>query len=69
MHLLARSFDFMATSTTVPAVELTNVTKSYGSVQALKSFSLTVHPGEVVAVLGPNGAGKSTAIALMLGMR
>jgi ABC-2 type transport system ATP-binding protein len=59
----------MATSTTVPAVELINVTKHYGSVQALKGVSLTVHPGEVVAVLGPNGAGKSTSIALMLGMR
>lgn len=58
----------MATSTTVSAVELINVTKNYGSVQALKGISLTVNPGEVVAVLGPNGAGKSTSIALMLGM-
>ncbi|MEO7021879.1 MAG: ABC transporter ATP-binding protein, partial [Ktedonobacteraceae bacterium] len=46
-----------------------NVTKNYGSVQALKGISLTVQPGEVVAFLGPNGAGKSTAISLMLGMR
>ena len=52
-----------------PAVELKNVTKSYGSVQALKGISLRVDAGEVVAFLGPNGAGKSTAIALMLGMR
>jgi ABC-2 type transport system ATP-binding protein len=59
----------MATGTATPAVELQNVTKNYGSVQALKGISLTVEPGEVVAVLGPNGAGKSTSIALMLGMR
>jgi ABC-2 type transport system ATP-binding protein len=59
----------MATSIATPAVELHNVTKNYGSVQALKGVSLTVERGEVVAVLGPNGAGKSTSIALMLGMR
>jgi ABC-2 type transport system ATP-binding protein len=59
----------MATGTATTAVELQNVTKQYGSIQALKGISLTVAPGEVVAVLGPNGAGKSTAIALMLGMR
>lgn len=59
----------MATGTTTSAVELQNVTKNYGSTQALKGINLTVEPGEVVAVLGPNGAGKSTSIALMLGMR
>ncbi len=57
------------TGKAAPAVELQNVTKNYGSVQALKGISLTVERGEVVAVLGPNGAGKSTSIALMLGMR
>lgn len=59
----------MATHTATPAVELQQVTKSYGSVQALKGISLTVEPGGVVAILGPNGAGKTTAISLMIGMR
>lgn len=59
----------MGTGVAIPAVELDHVTKNYGHVQALKDISLTVEPGEVVAVLGPNGAGKSTSIALMLGMR
>lgn len=59
----------MVTGAAIPAVELDHVTKNYGSVQALKGISLTIEPGEVVAVLGPNGAGKSTSIALMLGMR
>ena len=59
----------ITTDTETPAVQLENVTKNYGSVQALKGISLTVEKGEVVAFLGPNGAGKSTSIALMLGMR
>ncbi|HEY6541915.1 MAG TPA: ABC transporter ATP-binding protein [Ktedonobacteraceae bacterium] len=59
----------MATNMATPAVELHNVSKNYGSVQALKDVSLTVERGDVVAVLGPNGAGKSTSITLMLGMR
>ncbi len=59
----------MAMSTATPAVELHDVSKNYGGVQALKGVSLTVERGEVVAVLGPNGAGKSTSISLMLGMR
>ena len=52
-----------------PAVELVDVHKSYGSVQALKGVDLTIHPGELVAMLGPNGAGKTTSINLMLGLR
>jgi ABC-2 type transport system ATP-binding protein len=59
----------METSSSMPAVELQNVSKNYRDVQALKNINLTVKQGEVVAVLGPNGAGKSTSIALMLGMR
>lgn len=59
----------MITRTATPAVELQQVTKNYGRVQALKGISLTVEPGEVVAILGPNGAGKTTAISLMIGMR
>ncbi len=52
-----------------PFVELVDAHKSYGSVQALKGVSLTVNPGELVAMLGPNGAGKTTAISLMTGLR
>ena len=64
-----KEVDLMATRIAIPAVELQQVTKNYSSVQALKGISLTVEPGEVVAILGPNGAGKTTAISLMIGMR
>jgi len=47
---------------------LTNVSKNYGEVRALRSVDLDVHAGEVVAVLGPNGAGKTTAVKLLLGL-
>ena len=56
------------TTTSAPAVALMDVHKAYGSVPAVDGISLTVAPGEVVAVLGPNGAGKTTTIDIMLGL-
>ena len=50
------------------ALELRSVSKSYGKVQALKDFDLSIEPGQIVALLGPNGAGKTTAINLLLGL-
>jgi ABC-2 type transport system ATP-binding protein len=55
--------------TSTPAIELHNATKRFGPLTALLDVSLTVQPGETVAMLGPNGAGKTTAVSLMLGMR
>ena len=52
-----------------PVVELSDTSKHYGHVQALKDVSLRIEQGEVVAMLGPNGAGKTTSISLMLGTR
>jgi simple sugar transport system ATP-binding protein len=49
-------------------LRLENVQKSFGSVHALKSASLTLHEGEVVALLGDNGAGKSTLIKAISGV-
>lgn len=50
-------------------VTLNNVHKRFGAIDALRGFTLAVHPGEVIAFLGPNGAGKTTAISIMLGLR
>jgi len=42
------------------------LTKSYGSVQALRGVDLEVKPGEIFGFLGPNGSGKTTTIRCML---
>ncbi|HEY3184444.1 MAG TPA: sugar ABC transporter ATP-binding protein [Gaiellaceae bacterium] len=55
-------------SETAPLLEATDVAKSYGPVQALRSASLAVAPGEVHALLGANGAGKSTLVKILTGV-
>ncbi|MEO8035087.1 MAG: ABC transporter ATP-binding protein [Acidobacteriota bacterium] len=51
-----------------PPAILSNVSKNYDSVVALKDLSLAIQPGELVALLGANGAGKTTAVRLLLGL-
>ena len=46
-------------------VKLSDLSKSFGSVQALKKLSLSIDAGEFVGLVGPNGAGKSTTIQLL----
>jgi ABC-2 type transport system ATP-binding protein len=50
------------------AIVLSDLSKSYGEVRAVKSIDLAIAPGETVALLGPNGAGKTTTIDMMLGL-
>jgi D-xylose transport system ATP-binding protein len=52
---------------TAPLIELRNITKSFGSVQALDDVDFEVRPGEVMALVGDNGAGKSTLIKCIAG--
>ena len=49
-------------------IDLTNVTKAYGSKVAVDGLTLHIEPGELFAFLGPNGAGKTTTIKLMCGL-
>ena len=49
-------------------VEVSNLTKSFGKVNALKGVNLQIKEGEVFAYIGPNGAGKSTTIRVLLGI-
>jgi ABC-2 type transport system ATP-binding protein len=50
------------------AISLRGVTKSFGTVPAVRGIDLEIRPGEVVAFLGPNGAGKTTTIDMVLGL-
>jgi len=47
-------------------VEVSNISKSFGTTRAVVDVSFTVERGEIFGLLGPNGAGKTTAIRLML---
>jgi branched-chain amino acid transport system ATP-binding protein len=52
----------------VSLLEVDKVTKSFGSLVAVRNVSLAVEPGELCAVIGPNGAGKTTFFNLISGL-
>jgi len=49
-------------------LELHDVTKSFGSVLAVRPLSLVLPPGETVVLIGPSGSGKSTILRMMIGL-
>ena len=51
----------------VAILELTNISKHFGAIQAVNDISLSLAPGEVVGLMGDNGAGKSTVVKLVAG--
>ena len=53
---------------TKPMLKLIDVETCYGSIRALKGISLSVAPGEIVALIGSNGAGKSTTLMSISGI-
>jgi ABC-2 type transport system ATP-binding protein len=50
---------------TIPAIEVRDLKKSFGEVEAVRGVSFEVAPGEVFGFLGPNGAGKTTTINML----
>lgn len=50
------------------AVELRELDRRYGPVQALDGLTLRMEPGELVALLGPSGCGKTTALRILAGL-
>lgn len=49
-------------------IEVRQLSKNFGSVQAVANLSFTVEPGSVTGFLGPNGAGKTTTLRMILGL-
>lgn len=47
------------------SINVTNITKTYGTQKALNSVSFSIKTGEIVGFLGPNGAGKSTLMKIL----
>lgn len=52
-------------ATVAPSIEVTGLTKSYGTNNVLRGIDLTVEPGTMLALLGPNGAGKTTTVRIL----
>ncbi len=52
----------------VPAIELKNITKSFGSIVANSNINLTVNKGEILSLLGENGSGKTTLMNMISGI-
>ena len=51
-----------------PAIELKNITKSFGSIVANRNVSLSVNRGEILSILGENGSGKTTLMNMISGI-
>ncbi len=52
----------------LPLLQVENLAKAYGALQAVHPLSFSLLPGECVALLGPNGAGKTTLIEMLVGL-
>ncbi len=57
----------MTTTESVARVEMIDIKKSFGAIEALRGVTLSIRPGEVVGLVGDNGAGKSTLMKMLSG--
>jgi ABC-type branched-subunit amino acid transport system ATPase component len=51
-----------------PSLQAEGITSGYGGVPVIRDVSISVGPGEIIAVIGPNGAGKSTLLKSLVGI-
>ena len=58
----------MSEARAAEVLSLREISSGYGAVSVVKSVTLSVQPGEIVAVLGKNGMGKSTLLKTILGL-
>lgn len=52
----------------MPLFELQRITKSFGGLQAVSNFDMSIEKGEIVGLIGPNGAGKTTVFNMISGV-
>src|SRR6201984_1359420 len=52
-----------------PVLQVENLVKRYGDVEAVRGVSFNVEEGEVFGLLGPNGAGKTSTVEILEGLR
>jgi ABC-2 type transport system ATP-binding protein len=50
-------------------IQVENLYKNYGPVEAIRGLSFQVEEGEVFGLLGPNGAGKTSTVEILEGLR
>ena len=50
------------------SIEISNLSKQYNGIQAVKNINFKINKGSIVGLLGPNGCGKTTTIGMMLGL-
>ena len=72
-YVMSQSMTSLSGHEAEPAVRMIDVFKEFrdesgNPVRAVNGVSLSIRPGEVVAILGPNGAGKTTTIDMILGL-
>ncbi|MBF7073486.1 ABC transporter ATP-binding protein [Glaciecola sp. MH2013] len=73
MTALSPKFDdlnlALADSEQAAVIDYKNVSLSYGKKKALNDVSVSLKPGQIIALVGPNGAGKSTFVEVLMGLK